>query len=152
MPFSSINDTPSRNVPKDGAVPPNWITTLLMATSPALDAVKVKVARLSTVVLARPEVVPSAVELNEILLLKAVIVLPAAEDKVMAEVAFEVAPKATTASATVSFTESVDVAILKTCVVLSDAPDEEYEDTSPFKTMSIEFACGTVTGVAKWNW
>ena len=151
LPFSSTSVMPSRKFALVGNVPLNVTVTLLIATVPALDAEKVNVARLSDAVRTRDEAVPSAVALNTMLLRSAVITLLFAVDKVMADVAFEVLPKPTTVSESVSFAVSVDVAILKVCVVLSVAPDEEYEETSPFKTKSNEFACGTTTGVAKWK-
>jgi hypothetical protein len=69
----------------------------------------------------------------------------------MADEVFEVLPSATTVSATVSLSVSVEVAILKMCVVLSVAPLELYDDTSPFRTSETELACGTTSGDEKWN-
>ena len=125
---------------EDGAVPEKVKVIVLTIASPALFALKVNVPRSSFGPFVRPVVEPSPAAVNESLLRKTVIVFPLAEDSVMEDVEFEVLPKATTVSGTVSLAVSVDVAILKICVELSVAPDEEYEDTSPFKTNASEFA------------
>ena len=142
----------AKKLEDEGAVPLKVITIVFNETAPAESAAKVKVPISSFVPFERADVKPIAAAVTLARVLNTVIVLPVAEESVTAEVAFEVEPSATTVSATVSFTLSVEVEILKTCVVLSVAPLEVYEDTSPFKTNEIEPAFGTISGLAKWNW
>lgn len=112
----------------DGADPLNVIVTVLTVAAPAASTAKLIVARSSTAVLERPEAVPSAVPVTVSFVRSNLISLPPAPVAftviVIADVAFELLPKATTVSCRVSFVVSVDVPILKAWVVLSVPPDE----------------------------
>lgn len=124
LPFSSSKLTPSKKAAFEGAEPAKVMVTVLTAIAPAGSAAKVRLAKLSADVLARPDDTPKGELLKVSLLRRTVIALPFGEDKVTALVALEVLPRATTVSATVSLAESVEVAILKIEVVLSEAPLE----------------------------
>ena len=124
------------------ADPLNVMVRVLTAIPPAASDENVIVPRSSIEVLLRVVVFPSDATESVSLLRNSVMVLVFGngdEFKVTEDDACEVLPKATTASAVVLFVESVDVAILKTCVLLSVAPDEAYDATSPFNTKDIEF-------------
>ena len=107
---------------------------------PALFAVKVTVARLSTEDFTRPELVPNAVALGVSTVRRTVIWLPAALPERVAA-ALELAPNAVTE----------DVAIWKVEVELSVAPCEAYVATSPFRVTVTELDLGTKIGTLKWN-
>ena len=151
LPFSSTRVTPSKNAVAEGAVPLKVTITLFTARSPALSDVKVRLAKLSAGDFARLVVFPRTAAANVSLVRRTVMKLPLADESVTAEVAFEVLPRATTDSGTVSFAVSVEVAILKECVVLSLIPLAEYEATSPLSVRRREPDFGTTTGVEKWN-
>ena len=98
----------------DVAPPESVIPMVLMLKAPAAFGVKVIKATSSTAVRARDALAPFTAPEMARVVRRTVIVFPVAEERVTADVAFEVEPNATTVSAAVSFTESVEVAILKT--------------------------------------
>ena len=138
--------------PLEGADPENLRVTEPICTPPAESAEKVISARSSTALFALPDVVPSGLPETVSFDLNTVTAFAFGEDKVTAEEALDVDPSATTTSAAASNVESAPiVAILKVCDVLSVAPDEEYEEISPFRVSETEPARGTITGEPKLN-
>lgn len=139
---ASTSVIPSRKLGDDAARPLKVMVTLLSVAAPAESAVKANLP--SSGVPPRFKVDPVAVAVKASFVRKTVFDGPAGAfeavgaPKEIAEVAFEVLPVATIVSIAVSLTVSVEVAILKTCVALSLAPDEAYEFTSPFKANTIE--------------
>ena len=135
-----------------GADPAKVSNTDPICTPPAESAAKVKSAKSSTELFDLACVDPSGVAETVSLDRKTVTAFAFGEDRVTADEAFDVEPRAITTSAAVSIAVFWPrVLILNTWVVLSDAPDEEYEETSPLSVSETEPARGTTTGVAKLN-
>ena len=155
VPFASRRTMPSMRVEltdEDAAVPVKVIVKELIATAPAASEVNVIVPKSSFAVLEKLAVAPNPAAVTITLLLSTVCVFAApGDERVMVAVAFEVKPYATIALSVELTVVSVEVANLNVCVLLSVAPLELYEDTSPFKASEIEPFFGTVTGFAKLN-
>lgn len=124
LPFESRSSTPPKKVEIEGAVPLNVTVIEFKATVPALSAVKVRVPRSSGLVFERPDALPKVAAANVSLERNTVNSLPVGEERDIEELLFDVEPNATIDSCKVSFAVSVEVAILKECVVLSEAAEE----------------------------
>jgi hypothetical protein len=145
LPFASISVT--LVVLKSvvvAALPVKVILTFFRTTPPALFAVNVMVPMSSGFDFACVLPPRGAVATVRVLR-RTVIVLPGAPvfgtiDTV--DERLDVEPKAVT---------SVVFTTLKVWPELSVTPPEDQVDASPFRVSETEFACGTMTGFAKWN-
>lgn len=136
-------------VEEEAALPVMVTMTVFNETDPAFEAAKVKVPISSMVFLALLEAEPRAAAVTVKLLRTIVWVFPVGLDKVMVAAELEEFPSAVTIVEVVA--NSVEVPIKKVLVVLSVAPPETKDATSPFKVKVFEPDFGITTGVAKWK-